>query len=279
MKLSVVMTNYNYGKFLPEALEAMCVQEVMPYQLIIVDDGSTDDSVDIIKDYAKRHDFIQPTYLPMNKGGTNALKVGMAQVKGDYIYSAASDDRVLPGFFKEAQDIFDNHSYAKMIFTDWKVIKGGLTFKTPALNEKGTVYLSGKEVAERISKIVWSPICSQTVILERNAFEEVGGYREGIHWNTDFFTHHNIAFRHGAVYIPKYLATVRTHTRQYGAIKNRTSDKEMESIQNMIKTLNTPEFNDIIGLWEIGRDKETFPLKLIGRESWINPKPKGVDEK
>jgi len=57
--LSVIMSNYNHSRFLPEALDAIVNQSRQPDEFIIIDDASTDNSVEIIQSYASRYPFIK----------------------------------------------------------------------------------------------------------------------------------------------------------------------------------------------------------------------------
>src|SRR2546422_7177434 len=95
--VSVVMTNYNYKRFLPEALAAIVQQSYRPHEILIIDDASTDDSVEIIKQFQREHSNIRLIRNDRNMGVLHNANVLFKMAAGDYVYGAASDDRILPG--------------------------------------------------------------------------------------------------------------------------------------------------------------------------------------
>lgn len=92
MRVSIVITNYNYGSFLQEAIDSCLRQTHSDTETIVVDDGSTDNSVNIARSYGERIKLIvQP-----NAGQTSACNAGFAAAAGDIIIFLDSDDVLLP---------------------------------------------------------------------------------------------------------------------------------------------------------------------------------------
>lgn len=90
--ISVIIDNYNYGKYISEAIESVLHQTYNDYELIIVDDGSNDNSKDIILDYCNRYkDKITAVFKP-NGGQASAFNIGYKLSKGDIICFLDSDD-------------------------------------------------------------------------------------------------------------------------------------------------------------------------------------------
>lgn len=92
-KLSVVITNYNYGRYLPHAIESVLSQDV-PCELIVVDDCSTDNSRDIIRSYG---DALTAVFLPVNGGQGAGFNAGFRAARGDLVMFLDADDFLLPG--------------------------------------------------------------------------------------------------------------------------------------------------------------------------------------
>src|SRR5271170_6159645 len=97
--LSVVLPNYNHGKLIGRALRALLAQERAPDEIIVIDDGSTDDSLGVIRQFAAAAPAIKILVNPTNIGVIPTLERGLQAARGRYVYFAASDDWVLPGFF------------------------------------------------------------------------------------------------------------------------------------------------------------------------------------
>ncbi|HHV12443.1 MAG TPA: glycosyltransferase family 2 protein [Clostridiales bacterium] len=93
MKVSVIVPIYNTGKFLRECLDSLVKQIFDDYEIIIINDGSTDDSLEIAREYKASHENIR-CYNNNKKGVSNARNLGFLKAKGDYIFFCDSDDYV-----------------------------------------------------------------------------------------------------------------------------------------------------------------------------------------
>jgi glycosyltransferase involved in cell wall biosynthesis len=89
--ISVIMPVFNSSRFLAEAIESVIEQKYKNWELICVNDGSTDNSLDILKAYQKKDSRIQ-VYSQNNSGAAKARKLGIMKSKGDYISYLDSDD-------------------------------------------------------------------------------------------------------------------------------------------------------------------------------------------
>ncbi|NPA55135.1 MAG: glycosyltransferase family 2 protein [Epsilonproteobacteria bacterium] len=95
MKISVLIDNYNYAKFLPECIDSVLSQTYQDFEIIIVDDGSRDNSKEIIEEYAKKDDRIKPIFKE-NGGQASAFNEGFKHCKGEIICLLDSDDNFKP---------------------------------------------------------------------------------------------------------------------------------------------------------------------------------------
>lgn len=113
--VSIVITYYNLGKYLPETLESALATEYSKTEIIIINDGSTDEvSKKVLKDIENRNNpKIRIINIP-NGGLSNARNVGAAEAKGEFIAFLDADDVVFPQFYSKAVDIlktYDNISF------------------------------------------------------------------------------------------------------------------------------------------------------------------------
>src|ERR1700723_97564 len=90
--LSVVLPNYNHAKLIGRALAALLGQERTADEIIVIDDGSTDDSVAVIGRFAAPAPATRLLRNPNNIGVTPPLQRGLEPARGKYVYFAASDD-------------------------------------------------------------------------------------------------------------------------------------------------------------------------------------------
>lgn len=94
--LSIVVNNYNYARYLPEALESALGQLGERDEIIVVDDGSTDDSAEVLSRYAENPHMT--VILQRNQGQFAAVLNGLAAARGDLCVLLDSDDYLLPGY-------------------------------------------------------------------------------------------------------------------------------------------------------------------------------------
>ena len=90
--VSIIINNYNYGRYIRQAIESALSQTHKNVELIIVDDGSTDESRCIIEEYKDRAIVI----AKQNGGQASAFNVGIMEAKGDFILLLDSDDYLFP---------------------------------------------------------------------------------------------------------------------------------------------------------------------------------------
>jgi glycosyltransferase involved in cell wall biosynthesis len=110
--VSVIITNYNYGRFLPEAMDGVLNQTFRDYELIIVDDGSTDDSREIIEGYARKDPEKIVPLLKENGGQASAFNAGFERSRGEIISFLDSDDYWIPGRLAKVVEVFKTGRYS-----------------------------------------------------------------------------------------------------------------------------------------------------------------------
>ncbi|MUG98009.1 glycosyltransferase [Scytonema sp. UIC 10036] len=115
---SIIITNYNYGRFLTEAIESALNQRYQPTEVIVVDDGSTDNSQEIIASYGEK---IIPI-LKDNGGQASAFNAGFAMSRGEVICFLDSDDVLLPSGIERAVQILRDDPHAVKVHWPLRVI-------------------------------------------------------------------------------------------------------------------------------------------------------------
>lgn len=112
---SIVIDSYNYGRFLRTAIDSALAQTHPHTEVIVVDDGSRDDSPEIIRSYGNR---IIPL-IKENGGQASALNAGAKLSRGDFIVFVDSDDMLLPDTLEKAAPFFAEPNVAKVHWNLW----------------------------------------------------------------------------------------------------------------------------------------------------------------
>ena len=108
--LTVVIPVYNVEKYLDRCLKSILIQEWKNYDIILVDDGSTDRSPQICDDYVKAYDFISVIHKE-NGGLSEARNTGLSQAKGEYVYFPDSDDWLEPDTFIALAEALESQKF------------------------------------------------------------------------------------------------------------------------------------------------------------------------
>ena len=108
--LTVVIPVYNVEKYLNRCLESILIQGWKNYDIILVDDGSTDRSPQICDDYVKAYDFISVIHKE-NGGLSDARNTGLSQAKGEYVYFPDSDDWIEPDTFIALAEALESQKF------------------------------------------------------------------------------------------------------------------------------------------------------------------------
>ena len=108
--LTVVIPVYNVEKYLKRCVESVLVQEWHNYDILLVDDGSTDSSPQICDDYAKVYDFISVIHKK-NGGLSEARNTGILHAKGEYVYFPDSDDWIETDTFLALAEVLESQKF------------------------------------------------------------------------------------------------------------------------------------------------------------------------
>ena len=139
--LTVVIPVYNVEKYLDRCLKSILIQEWKNYDIILVDDGSTDRSPQICDDYVKAYDFISVIHKE-NGGLSEARNTGISQAKGEYVYFPDSDDWIEPNAFSDLAEVIESNQYDIISFNREFVKSEHDIIKS---DSKRTKRLTGKE--------------------------------------------------------------------------------------------------------------------------------------
>ena len=117
MKISVYITSYNQKEFLKEAIESVLNQTLKPFEIIIVDDCSSDGSQELIKSYAERFNIIKYFFHKKNIGVSQVRITALSNVSGDYVTYVDGDDVYLPNKLEIESKLLQNGKY-NLVFTN-----------------------------------------------------------------------------------------------------------------------------------------------------------------
>jgi glycosyltransferase involved in cell wall biosynthesis len=111
-----IITNFNYGRYLPQAIDSILSQTRPFDEIIIVDDGSTDDSPEVLSSLSKRIEALKVFRLKENRGQLAAFETGIGQSNGEIIFFLDADDVYSQNYLATALDVYSNAPQCDFLF-------------------------------------------------------------------------------------------------------------------------------------------------------------------
>lgn len=208
-RISVIMPVYNTEKYVAEAIESILNQTFTDFELIIINDCSSDRTPEIIAEYALKDQRIRLINNPQNSGPAKSRNDGILQSHGIYIALMDADDISHPDRFEKQVAYLDHHQEVFVLGSSVQKID-------PAGNplEVWRLPVQDKIIRWHILYRNSRVYCNPTVMIRRNLFSIVSMYNEAIKSYDDFelwtrlFTHKEIKFAN----LPALLVKYRVHS-------------------------------------------------------------------
>lgn len=259
-QLSVILTNYNHSQFLPECLDAILSQSFKDWELITIDDCSTDNSVEVINEYQEKSSQIKLYENVQNLGPVKSYNKGFNQSQGDFIFFAASDDMLLPGFFEKTIAFLTANPHLGLCTScccNFQNQKPYVHYTQIDIISNTPLILSPNELITIFRKNNFL-IPGHATIYKRELVQKYGVYKEVLHSICDWYLNLNIALNHSIGYLPYFLSSWRIIPSSYSSGLMKNSNLRTQMFANLFTTIrqeNTKEFNRLL-------KKSTFLIQL-----------------
>ena len=205
MKFSIIIPLYNKAPYIRKALESVLAQTYTDYELIIVDDGSTDGSAEIaeafLQDLASRLSPLAFRLLKQKNAGVSAARNnGFSVSSAEYIAFLDADDWWEPTYLEHMAQLIEDYPDAGLYACNYVYYKPGkthvaLNIPTGYINYPKTYYESDA-----------MPVWTGAAIIQRKVFDEAGGFREHLWMAEDFDLWIRIALNNKVVFFNEPLA-------------------------------------------------------------------------
>ncbi len=254
--LSVGMANYNHGQYLKKAIDALLNQSIQADEIIIVDDASTDDSVQIIEEMCRKSDRIKLLKNLVNQGCCFSTNRAIEAARGKYVFLTAADDLVLPGFFEKVLDSFEKYPHAGVCVSQLNYIdQAGNVIPQEKLFHRfspqrdvkiaTTCFIQPAELLVRLKRQPWFINGGPSPFYRRQALLETGGWHAELGPYTDWFGVHCAALKYGLIYVPQPLVAFRVNSGGFGETATRNPFTAIEMLGKCLALMRSPEFREV----------------------------------
>ena len=206
MRFSVIIPLYNKAPYVAKAIGSVLAQTFTDYELVIMDDGSKDDSFEIAKKAINGRGHCR-LFRQQNAGVSMARNNAVALSQGDYVCFLDADDGWDPMFLEEMSKLIDAFPEAGIYGTNYTIVNEA-KHKTRVASigvepgfEKG--YINYCQV---YAKTMYMPLTSISVAIPRVVFDEMVGFPQGIKLGEDFLLWIRVALKHKVAFLNKPLA-------------------------------------------------------------------------
>lgn len=207
--LSVHITSYNYGRFLRQTIESVLNQTFKDFELIIVDDASTDNSVELIKSYAAKDSRISLIEHNHNQGYASSIIEVSKLSQGKYLVHIDSDDWIRdPQAFELQVELMEQHPEVSFVYSPLAHYdnEGNCKFLMQAYKQDQI-----QPGAVEVEKVFGRFVPHTGTLIRATAYQACGGYDPGYHYALDLKLWLDLC-EHGKVaYINRLLYAYRQH--------------------------------------------------------------------
>ncbi|BAY87760.1 filamentous hemagglutinin outer membrane protein (plasmid) [Calothrix parasitica NIES-267] len=175
--ISIVITVYNRSHYLRNAIESVLNQTHRNFELVIWDDASTDNSLEIAHEYAQKDNRIRVIAANKNTGFPTAIKTAVEATTGDYIGWVDSDDMLAPTAIEETSSILNNHPQVGLVYTDYEL-----------MNSQGKLRGLGNRCRIPYSKegLLVDLMTFHFRLIRRSVYDAVGGVDDSFESGEDY---------------------------------------------------------------------------------------------
>lgn len=210
--VSIIVPTYNRAAYILEALDSVFVQTYSDYEIIVVDDGSTDNTAEVLKtlvDQDKIH------YVHQENGGESAARNhGIRLAQGKYIAFLDSDDLFLPSKLEKQVTFLDDHPDIGFVQSWYSKFNDA----GEQLGVRNTSIFSGWVYPKIL--LFWAVLMAvPCVLVRREVLAEIGGFDENQYWGPDLDLWRRITKKHPVGVIPEVLSKIRVHPGNLSANK------------------------------------------------------------
>lgn len=213
-RISVLTTTYNGERYLPATIESILHQTWTDFEYILVDDCSTDNTFQMLQEYAAKDARIRVVQTDARLGPAGAANLGRQHAQGEYIANLDHDDLAMPGRLEKQLDFLQRSPSVGMVGANIALIDEN---GDPILDQRGApaqVKYITSPVCIRWLLQFGAPVCHSAMLIRRDLLSQVGGYSSRYAYVCDYELAIRVARVTEITNLRECLGACRHHHRQ-----------------------------------------------------------------
>ncbi len=245
-KVSVIVPNYNHSKYLNERIDSILNQTFQDFELIILDDKSPDNSVEVIESYRSHERMSHIVINEQNSGSTfKQWDKGFGLAAGEYIWIAESDDYADPTFLAKCVAALDSNDKAALAFTDsnfvdenGEKIECWIESLVIPENETGAVRHLGVDFVRDYLLFENNLYNASMILFRRSALDGISDYYRAFRGNGDWVFWVEMVLERELIHIPERLNSFRQHSNKVSSSMKNNNDRRWELASLILYIMN-----------------------------------------
>lgn len=228
MRFSVIIPLYNKALYVNKAVSSVIDQTFKDFELVVVDDGSADDSLCVAKDALKSSGLNYQLLHQENSGVSKARNTGVAISHGNYLCFLDADDWWGPTFLQRMDWLINEYPEAGIYGTNYYYVKNGRQRICVTTAETGYINYC-KAYAEKLQMPLWTG----ATCIPRSIFEEMGGFNPQLKLGEDFCLWIKIALKHKVAFLNEGLSFYFQDSDPTWRLVSRLHDPKVHMLWNL----------------------------------------------
>jgi glycosyltransferase involved in cell wall biosynthesis len=182
--VQIIVPCYNYGRYLRACVNSALSQEAVDVKVLIIDDCSSDDTLDVCKQLASEDARVDYIHHAVNKGHIATYNEGLALAESDYLVLLSADDLLTPGCLSRATALMNYHPSVGMTY-GYPIPVYGSTLPPARVDDTGWTIWQGLDWVERMCRAGKNFICCPEVVIRTSIQRRLGGYNASLPHSAD----------------------------------------------------------------------------------------------
>ena len=238
--VSVVIATFNRGEYLGATLDSIFAQSFRDFEVIVVDDGSTDDTRRVVDAYGSRVHYL----YQRNSGPSAARNLGVLHAQADWISIQDSDDLCLPNHLDLLHGYAATHPEVGMVFANG-------TYLTGPVHNRETIIPASKSHRLARRPVHLQDIFDKSIVrlqaglIAKKCYDQIGGHNEGLWICMDLDLAFRLWARYPLAYLDAPVFSYRKHDANISADQERRLLENIQVIENLRRDF--PQSEEILG--------------------------------